>query len=411
MADPRRVQTPDGVVHEFPPDATDAEISAALNSTGGGGTSQVASEPSTWDRLKSAAYEASPLPLLKKENLPLIAGAIGGAATGGAGLIPVIAGAALSGAAGEAARQAVSGEQPDAAGVATQGAIQGGAEALGGGFGAAMGKAAPWLMQTALKPGMSTLKEYGITGQQLAKSMLDEGISVTEGGFKKLTKLFSQNNQEIKDALSNRDALLQRLLGDSAVVDKKNVAARTLQTAQRLSEQVDPSKDLRAVGQTVQRFMNHPTMPGNLTLPEAQAMKVGTYQQIGSKYGELSSGQVEAQKALARGLKEEIEAEAPQIKDMNARDTRLMASLDAVGKRIALSGNHDPIGLAWVTHNPTTFLAAVIDRSAAAKSLLARGMFNSAATAARVSPQLLRAALGAISPETSDAPDDAPPRP
>ena len=32
MADPRRVQTPDGVVHEFPPDATDAEISAALNS-------------------------------------------------------------------------------------------------------------------------------------------------------------------------------------------------------------------------------------------------------------------------------------------------------------------------------------------------------------------------------------------
>ena len=132
-------------------------------------------------------------------------------------------------------------------------------------------------------------------------------------------------------------------------------------------------------------------------------MKVGTYRQIGKDYGKLSSASVEAQKALARGLKEEIEAAIPKIKALNAREGSLMAAQDAVAHRVAIAGNRDPAGFAWVTHTPQTFLAALMDRSPVVKSMLARGMYSSAGAAAKVSPQLIRAAVLALATEESDA--------
>jgi len=86
-----------------------------------------------------------------------------------------------------------------------------------------------------------------------------------------------------------------------------------------------------------------------------------------------------------------------------------MAAMDGVGRRVALSGNRDPVGFAWVAHHPTTFITALLDRSPAVKSLLARGLYTQAATAARVSPDLIRVALGAIAQGGSETPDAGPP--
>lgn len=359
-------------------------------------------------------------------SLPAIGGTVGGIVGGiggtvggvGVGGVPgSIGGAAVGGAGGEAARQLINraagwdagpSSATDAAmAIGTEGAIQGGLEGLGKGFGAGMAKAAPWLMEKAVKPTTALLKEYRTTGPAIVKTLLDEGINVTEGGVMKLQKLFNENNQQIKEALENRDNLLRRLspTGDSAVVDKSRVAARVLPTANRLAQQTNPTKDLKAVGDTVTEFMNHPTMPGNLTLPEAQAMKIGTYQQIGKKYGQISSAEVEAQKALARGLKEEIASEVPQISALNKADSELMAALDAVGRQAALSARKDPVGFAWAAHHPTTFIAALIDRSPAVKSFLARGMYKQAALVGNVSPLTLRAALAAISQSSEASPD------
>ncbi len=255
---------------------------------------------------------------------------------------------------------------------------------MGAGIGAGAKVAAPWLMQKALKPGVALLDEYRTSAPKLVKTLLDEGINVTQAGVDKLQKLLTATNQEIKQAVASA----------TGSVDKNSVAARALTTANKMAQQVNPTKDLQAVGDTVQEFLDHPVYAGRkLTIPEAQAMKQGTYQQIGKKYGEVSSASIETQKALARGLKEDIAAEVPGIAGLNTRDSELMAALDATGRRVALSGNRDPVGFAWVAQHPVSFLAALFDRSPAVKSLVARGMYNSAATAARVSPQLLRAAI------------------
>lgn len=336
-----------------------------------------------------------------------IIGGIGGTAFGmGVGGAPgAIGGAALGGAAGEATKQLVNQARgapaptshgDAAASIGAQAAIQGGAEATGVGVGKAMSAVAPWVMQSAVKPTISMLKEYGTTAPKLVQTLFDEGINVTEGGLAKLQKLFEATNDQIRAAVQ----------GASGQIDKKVVAARALPTAQKIAQQVNPTRDLQAVGDTVQEFLDHPVYTGNtLSVPEAQAMKVGTYQQIGKKYGEVSSAAIETQKALARGLKEEIAAEVPGIAGLNTKDSELMAALDAVGRRVALSGNKDPIGFAWVAAHPTTFIAALFDRSPAVKSMLARGLYQGAGAAAKVSPQLIRVAVTALS---TAAPGDEP---
>lgn len=345
--------------------------------------------------------------------LPSVGGAVGGLIGGaggtvagmGVGAVPgAIGGAALGAAGGEAARQlinrATGAAAPAtpldaAAQIAKEGAIQGGAQAVGSGAAALMRPYAQDLMQGALKPTLGVLKEYGTTPTKLVKTLLDEGVSVTEGGIAKLQGLLASNQADIK-------AAVQSATGSIA---KKDVAARTLSTAGRLAEQTNPTADLNALGDTVDEFMNHPVITGpTMSIPEAQAMKVGTYQQIGKKYGEMNSASIETQKALARGLKEEIAAAVPEIGKLNMKEADLMAALDSVGRRVAVAGNRDPVGFAWVAHAPQTFLAALIDRSPMAKSLIARGFYNAAGSVAKVSPQAIALAVRSLAASGDDAP-------
>jgi hypothetical protein len=334
-------------------------------------------------------------------TLPAVGGMLGGAVAS-PGIVTAAGGAALGGAGGEALRQlgrrALGASAPEtparaAQDIAGEAAIQGGAQLVGRVAGKALTSGAGALMQSAVKP---TLKMAPNT-PKIVKVLLDEGINVSPRGLEKLNRLLDAKNEEIAAAIK----------GSHGLISKASVAQRTAPLAKRLSEQVNPTKDLAAVEAGTQEFLEGAT---HLTVPQAQAIKTGTYQQIRKNYGQLSSAAVETQKALARGLKEEIAKEVPSIAGLNAQESSLILAKEALGRRVAMSGNRDPVGFAWVTNHPTTFLAALIDRSPAVKSMLARGMYSSAGAAAKVSPQLIRAAVIALStsedasPETASAP-------
>lgn len=337
-----------------------------------------------------------------------IVGGIGGTVAGmGVGGVPgAIGGAALGGGAGEALRQLVDrlrgAKAPASAGeaahgIGSEGAMQAiyelGGQGVGRAAGAGLERAAPWLMQKALKPTQSVVKEYRTSGRALAQTLLDEGVNVTEGGLAKLQKLFDETNAAIGTKIAD----------STATIDKSAVASHVPEVAAQHARQVNPTADLEAIKAVLDEFMKHPGHPGTTLLPtEAQAMKRGTYQQIGKKYGQVSSAGIEAQKGLARGLKEELAAKVPGVAELNARDSKLMGAMDAVGQRVATAGNRDPVGFAWVTQNPTTFIASLIDRSNAVKSLIARGLYDAAGRAAGVSPQLIRGAMAAIASGKSD---------
>jgi hypothetical protein len=80
----------------------------------------------------------------------------------------------------------------------------------------------------------------------------------------------------------------------------------------------------------------------------------------------------------------------------------MVEALDAVAKRVQVHGNANPLGLAALTHAKTAFAAALIDRSPAVKSMLARGLYQSASKASGVAPSVLRGLMASI----AESPDD-----
>jgi hypothetical protein len=96
-------------------------------------------------QLLNAAIETGPQNVFTKENLPILAASVAGAATAGAGAIPVIAASGLAGGAGEATRQAISGEEPQAGKVAWEGVKNAGLAAFGEGISKALSVGIPGL--------------------------------------------------------------------------------------------------------------------------------------------------------------------------------------------------------------------------------------------------------------------------
>src|ERR1051325_7220009 len=332
---PRRVKGPNGVVQVFPDDATDAEIASALETSN-------PSEPAAPSKTDSSMLSRA------AAWLPEAGGAIGGMAGG-------VPGAAVGGAAGQGyeallthltelptvlkdvARLAL--EQPTATAKgflqgATRGAVnageaaavQGGAQAVGAGLGAVASKVAPALMQSALKPGLKTSLAAVKKGSEIpaVKTLLEEGVNVTPGGIEKLNAIISASNETIADALNS--------LPSAARVSPLKAAGRLTQTAAKFAHQVNPASDLEAVSRAGQEFLDHPSLTSaTMSVPEAQAMKTGTYAQLKAKaYGELKGADIEAQKAIARGLKEEIASEAQKYGiDITAANAREGAAITA----------------------------------------------------------------------------------
>ena len=115
-----------------------------------------------------------------------------------------------------------------------------------------------------------------------------------------------------------------------------------------------------------------------MTVPEAQAMKQATYRELGSKsYGEIGAADTEAQKQLARGLKEEISAAVPQVASLNAKQAELLNAAGILERRMLMQGNNNPLGLAALRmDSPLSALTFLADKSALAKSLAARALYS-----------------------------------
>jgi hypothetical protein len=113
----------------------------------------------------------------------------------------------------------------------------------------------------------------------------------------------------------------------------------------RFANQVNPSADVQAVDAAGREFAQQ-APSGSLDADQAQAMKQGTYQALGGKsYGELKSASVEAQKALARGLKDEIANQFPEIKDWNGAESKLLDLQPQLERAVGRIANQQLVGL------------------------------------------------------------------
>ena len=243
---------------------------------------------------------------------------------------------------------------------AVGGAVLGGAIPA---VGAAARPAAEWLMKSALKPTLA--QHQSGEAASAVKTLLDEGINATKGGAEKLKSMVQDIDQQIKDVISS----------STATVDKQKVLGQLQGLRQRVLQQANPAADLAAVEAAGTGFAQHPLLPTDqIPIQLAQDLKQGTYREVGKKYGQIGSADIEAQKALARGLKEEIAQVAPEVSPLNARQSELIKALKVTGRRALMDENKNPLGLTALAPSGTGALAFLADRSALAKSLAARGI-------------------------------------
>lgn len=263
------------------------------------------------------------------------------------------------------------------------GALPGTLKALGAAGGFVGGKvaegaeaAAKRLMQSAIKPTIQQLKSG--EAATAVQTLLDYGINPSMKGVEQLKMLVEKINADIGTAIG----------GSTARVDKQTVVNALAPTRQKFGAQVSPTSDLNAIEGVQNDFLAHPNAPGaDMSVQAAQEMKKGTYRVLKGKYGQMGSAETEAQKGLARGLKEEIAAAVPEVGPLNAEESRLLTTLSVAERRALMELNKNPLGLASLASNPMGFAAFMADKSAAFKSLAARALNN----ASGVKPPMVNA--------------------
>lgn len=229
-----------------------------------------------------------------------------------------------------------------AGGVAGSMAAPGAARLLG--RVALLGKTPEGAYESALKPSTTMTQDER---QAAVKTGLENEIPVSKGGVEKINSLIESLNQKIADTLA---ADPNRPIDPNAVATRAD-AART-----KFANQVNAQGDLNAIEASRQQFLKEQGAPTNMQgeitglapnmgSAQAQAMKQGTYRVLAGKYGEQGSAAVEAQKALARGLKEEIATQFPEISTLNASESKLLDLQPILERAVNRISNHQLIGI------------------------------------------------------------------
>lgn len=214
---------------------------------------------------------------------------------------------------------------------ATEG-LSRGASALGNKLAPVAKSQAAGMYESALKP--STTLDAAQRARVVQTGLQNE-IPVSKGGVDRLYDLMDDVNSKIAQTVAS---------DPTKTVNKFDVARRLKGTADQFRNQVNPESDVQAVMDSGNEFVRN--QPTNIPAVKAQALKQGTYQQLKSKaYGEMQTASVEAQKSLARGLKEELAKQFPELNQLNAMDSKLLDLEPILQKAVARNGNHQMIGI------------------------------------------------------------------
>lgn len=197
---------------------------------------------------------------------------------------------------------------------------------------ALLGRTPEEAYQSALKPS-TTIPPAKV--QKIVQTGIKNEIPVSEAGSEKLQSLLEDLQDKVTQEIGN---------GKGRTVDPNAVANRTDSLKKEFANQVNPDADLKAIDASKEEFLRNNGVP--IPAADAQAMKVGTYKQLGNKaYGELGSATMESQKALARGIKEELEIQFPELHDLNAAEGSLYDLKPVLEKAIQRQGNHQLLGI------------------------------------------------------------------
>lgn len=210
--------------------------------------------------------------------------------------------------------------------------IAGSAEKVGSG----LIKTAQDFYLSAMKPSTTLSLEERAA---LAKTGLSEGVKLTERGVEKMNGLIDtleeKLGQIIKDA-GEKGGKIKTASLKPMIDEVKSLYGQTVNVAE---SQGNVAKLDQMYNDFVQKYGEE------IGTEQAQKLKTNTYKVVRDSFGELAGSVKEGMKAMARGLKEGIVANAPESEGVNKRLSSLYNFSDALEKSVKRIGNRDIISL------------------------------------------------------------------
>lgn len=188
-----------------------------------------------------------------------------------------------------------------------------------------------WAYKSATKMGTGSKLSIAERNRRAATG-LEEAIMPTEAGSEKIMSKVSDIDSQIQGPITEAAQA-------GVTIPRGKVAERLYPTFEEAATQVNPYKDMSQVAKVERNFIS--STPKDIPIDVAQQLKKGTYSANKKAYGTKGGFEVEAEKSLARGLKEEIysalEQKHPQLKALGEKEGSLIAlkeSIDSAVKRI-----------------------------------------------------------------------------
>lgn len=320
-------------MHNFPVDATDAEISAALSAPPP--TARGSARARSWTDMAVGA-----LPTVGGIAGGVIGG-IGGTVAGmGVGGVPgAIGGAALGGGAGEALRQLIDrargAEAPEtplgaAQQIATRGALEGGSELAGAGLMRGARMAGRGLMDFAIRPAPTMAEEFG----DIAGTAIKERLPVGRLGR-------TSGSQQAREALRQSARTTRGLLTEAeraGVAFNPEAFARgpVTEIVGEIAKQPLSTAELNHVSRLFTEYIG--TQPGRMTPGAVKDMKQAAQRIAKPIFRALNRGDVvpagesikaQFNKAIAEGAKGALET-IPGVGASEARTQGLIGATKAI---------------------------------------------------------------------------------
>jgi hypothetical protein len=199
------------------------------------------------------------------------------------------------------------------------------------------------MIQSAMKP-PTTVNDA--TLNKAIDAFIDNDISLSRKGLKQIGNLRGKLDSEIADTINS---VVKN-------VDMKDVAKRVddLKAFYSVLPPADAAKFLEPLDEIQRIYTSMGQIPG----PQAQKLKQALYTLNKKHYGELKNATTEAYKNVARGLKEELVVNHPQLAKLNADDSALIELNKIITRSVHRIDNYDIVRLSDLIAGGTAAMAS-----------------------------------------------------
>jgi hypothetical protein len=248
------------------------------------------------------------------------------------------------------------------------------------------------LMQSAIKPQVKYLEAGKVP--DAIETMFEYGVNPTQG-----RTIFGKGLDVIKKDVNRLNSLIDEIVKTSPNPVKVETALKEIEALRpQIIARGGSVEELDALTKFITSKQANPLLSGDfISAPAAQEMKKGITRTIGEPayLKDVTSANLQGEKALARGLRKGLVEAVPEIAPINAKEAKAINALKVSERRALNEANKDIIGLGSISPNIEQTLLFLADRSAGMKSIVAR-MLNSLGKQRQNAPQGLLGVAPAI---------------